>query len=154
MEKLQRAVQLYKEDKLLQSARILEKVKDNLNELLNDKTGDSDLQETAAELRKRLNEPEVLRIAAESEEVNTLKKSLESKIGWTLSYDGAQTKVWYRKEAGTASHSMLVEGEIEAPLLNLAALLYEAEFVYRTAWFVNPCGCSKGMRACKTGCSF
>lgn len=136
MDKLDDAVRLYKADKLLQSARVLEEVNAQLGSLLRASSPSPEDAATAASLEARLSDPEVQRIALEAEEVASLKASFESKDGWTLSYDGAQSKVWYRAEAGTASHSMLVEGEIEAPLLNLAALMYEADLYPDLLWFV------------------
>lgn len=137
MDKLDEVLRLYKADKLLQSARVLEEVKAYLATLSGSPSPSPEDAATVAKLKARLDDPEVKRIDFEADEVASLKRSFESKSGWTLSYDGPSSKVWYRAETGTTSHSMLVEGEIEAPLLSLAALMYEADLYSELLWFVH-----------------
>lgn len=137
MEKLTRVLDLYKEDKLLQSARVLEELTAYVHTTLNDVNVSGSQKEEALRVQERLEQSDVKRIVAEIGEVRHLKESLNSKNGWSLSYDGAETKVWYRREPSSSSHSMLVEGNIVAPLINVAALLYELDLYSDLLWFIK-----------------
>lgn len=136
MDKLQRVLDLHKSDKLLQSARLLEELQSEVNATLSDSPNEAKKSEAHA-IQERLKQPDVQRIVTEVAEVHNLKESLKSTNGWTLSYDGTETKVWYRREPNSSSHSMLVEGNIVAPLLNVAALLYEADLFSDLLWFIK-----------------
>lgn len=137
LDELQKAVELYHDDKLLQSARLIANVKEQVERVLNNPEAIAKDTEYATKVNNRLQDDDLRCIASEVAEVELLKKSLHSKAGWTLSYNGTQTKVWYRRETDKVSHSMLVEGQIRAPLLNLAALLYEADLYSELLWFVQ-----------------
>ncbi len=123
MEHLDRALELHSSDKLLQCARALEAA--------------SEAGEGDAAVRRRLESDEFRAIRAEVAELRHFTTSLDNDDGWTLSYDGAKTKVWYRKERGNATHTMRISGLIRAPLLNLAALLYEADLYSELLWFIQ-----------------
>lgn len=71
-------------------------------------------------------------------EANTLREKLSScTSSWTPSYTGENTRVWYRKEENTHSHSILTEGIIRAPLVNIAVLIYEADLYQHLFWYVS-----------------
>lgn len=123
---------LYHEDKLLHCSRILTDLNSKLG--LSDLSSDDTVQE---ELRKRLTSKFVQQIQTECTDVDALKEALNDKENWTLSYDGADTKVWYRRESGSATHSLRIEGTIRAPLINVAALLYESDLYNRLFWYVT-----------------
>lgn len=121
MEQLNQAIELYNSDKLLQCARAIKQAKESK---------DKGVQE-------RLKSDEFRKILNDVKELDHFTRSLDNDDGWTLSYDGTKTKVWYRKEKGNATHTMRISGLIRAPLLNLAALLYEADLYSELLWFIQ-----------------
>lgn len=105
---LAHAEELYAADKLFQSARLIESVEAAADAVLADPRAAGDLQSVAQRVKARLHSPELRQIRAESEEADELRRELHSEERWTLSYDGADTKVWYREE-GSSAHSFRVE---------------------------------------------
>ncbi|KAI0566495.1 START-like protein [Gracilaria domingensis] len=135
--RLEEIKSLYQVDKILQVSRVLSTVRDDIETLKSSPLPQS--QQLLEEIQNTLSNPPYVRIASECSQLETLREGLstEHRDGWTISYDGAQTKVWYRNEANTSSHSILIEGEIHAPLLNVAALIYEADLYERLFWYVT-----------------
>lgn len=121
--KLDEVIELYKVDKLLQAGRLLSQVKSA-----------ADLTDA---IHARLRTQQLTQISGECREIRDVIATLDSADGWTLSYDSASTKVWYRREAHTSTHTMRVDGTIRAPLLNLVTLLYEADLYKDLLWFVE-----------------
>lgn len=122
----------YYEDRLLQCSRILADLDSKLR--LSDPSEDASIQE---ELQRRLKSQFVQQVLAECAQVGALKKMLNEEENWTLSYDGTDTKVWYRREKDTATHTVRINGTIRAPLVNVAALLYESDLYQRLFWYVT-----------------
>lgn len=133
---LQDIRQLYHADKLLQCSRLLEPLIAHLSGASSVKSDPPVNSKHRTALRKVLETEEFKRIQTECAEVHAFKKALSLSDGWNLSYDGDETKVWYRREANTSSHSILIEGTIRAPLLNIAALLYESDLYHNLFWYV------------------
>lgn len=123
---------LYHEDKLLHCSRILTNLKSEVAQ--GDPSSNPSVQE---ELQKRLASQFIQQVQAECAQVAALKKALNDQENWTLSYDGIETKVWYRRESDTSTHSLRIEGTIRAPLINVASLLYESDLYERLFWFVT-----------------
>ncbi|CDF40859.1 unnamed protein product [Chondrus crispus] len=122
---------LYNDSKLFSASRILSSLEGELEA--------NDAKCTTAELKAleaALATPFFARLRRECEEAQQLRILLEDRQGWTLSYNGSETRVWYRREPGMQSHSILTEGIIRAPLLNVAALMYEADLYERLFWYV------------------
>lgn len=121
---------LYDADKLLSASRLLSSLD---TELKSSSASTPHLQSLEAELST----PFFTRVRRECTEVHRLRTLLHDRSGWTLSYSGAETRVWYRREEGMPSHSILTEGTIRAPLLNVAALIYEADLYEQLFWYVT-----------------
>lgn len=121
---------MYDSDKLLSASRLLYSL-------------DAELKSTSCStphlqsLQTELSTPFFTRVRHECTEVHRLRTLLHDRTGWTLSYSGAETRVWYRREEGMPSHSILTEGTIHAPLLNVAALMYEADLYEQLFWYVT-----------------
>ncbi|CAN8068960.1 unnamed protein product [Agarophyton chilense] len=133
--RLEEIKKLYDVDKLLQASRLLSSLLADIEVLKSSSSPHS--QPLVEEIQNTLSNPPYIRIAAECSQIENLREGLSSKHGWITSYDGAQTKVWYRREPHTSSHSILIEGEIRAPLLHVAALIYEADLYERLFWYVT-----------------
>lgn len=127
---LERVHQLYREDKLLQCSRLLTELRDQLTRL---QTSDKPL---ASDLQSKLNTEFIQTVQRECDEVHAFKQALGDDQGWTLSYDGTDTRVLYRREESTSTHSIQIVGTIQAPLVNIAALLYEADLYHQLFWYV------------------
>lgn len=127
---------LYESDKHLASARALSTLQQTITTYL---TSDSTSQKAQAQsIQAALESPPYPKILRELAEVQHLRTALHTKdASWTLSYSSAQTRVWYRREPNTATHSILTEGEIRAPLVNVAALIYEADLYEQLFWYVT-----------------
>lgn len=100
MDHVERARSLFADDKLLQAKRPLDEARAALQALAPGEAADA--------LRARLEAPDVRRMQQEIGDVHALMEALNSSEGWTLSYGGASTKVWYRHEHGAAAHSLRV----------------------------------------------
>lgn len=132
----------YQNDKLLKCGQLLREVRTILNDAKNNDNNskDDDVDTKRAVIiraQERLNTEPIRGIAAECAQVDAFKISLKEDNGWTLSYDGAETKVWYKREEGTASHSIRIKGMIRAPLINIAALLYESDLYKQLFWYIT-----------------
>jgi hypothetical protein len=57
--------------------------------------------------------------------------------GWINCYAGASTRVDYRPDPDKVSHTMRAQGEIRAPLRDVAALLNEPDLFPSVFWFVT-----------------
>lgn len=121
---------LYQDSKIFQASRILASLEEEL------KAKDVIAPKVQA-LHTELASPFFVRLRRECEEARRLRKLLRDRSDWTLSYRGSETRVWYRREPGMQSHSILTEGTIRAPLLNLAALIYEADLYEQLFWYVT-----------------
>lgn len=122
--------ELYSSNKLFAASRLLS----TLDAKLSSKTTpETELKS----LKHELSTPFFSRVRRECAEAHHLRTLLHDRSGWTLSYGGAETRVWYRREPGMPSHSILTEGTIRAPLLNVAALIYEADLYEQLFWYVN-----------------
>lgn len=130
------ATNLYDDNKLLQASRVLYSLQDKLTALLNDCTSDAITRQAALDAKARLAVSPFPNILSDLAEVQALRDKLNSSDGWILSYDGPETKVWYRPEA-TSSHSILIEGTIRAPLINVTALIQEADLYPSLFWYVT-----------------
>lgn len=135
MSKLEQVEALYGDDKLLRCSRILSELTIELDSM----KGTS--MDMASVLQEKLDSPFFQRVQCECEEVHAFKQALNDDQGWTLSYDGADTKVHYRREPDTSSHSILITGTIRAPLVNIAALLYEADLYPSLFWYIVSSSC-------------
>lgn len=134
-EHLQHLHDRYHEDKLVQCCRLLTGLRNYHKTLL---TTDP---QAAALLQSKLSTPFVKQVDDECAQLRDFTASLEDDVGWTLSYDGADTKVWYRREEGTTSHSIRIHGTIRAPLINIAALLYESDLYAQFLWYITDSTC-------------
>lgn len=123
---------LYRQDKILQCSRLL----DSLHERLRALKSPNPSCPVAAHLQASLTSPAVASIQSECEQLRKFQANLRNTDGWNLSYDGADTKVWYRPEPNSTMHAIRVEGTIHAPLINIAALLYEADLYHQLFWYV------------------
>lgn len=132
---LQRLHDLYYEDKLVQCSQLLAELHDFR------KTLSSTDAAAAALLQKKISTPLIKQVDDECAQLGTFQSALDHDIGWTLSYDGADTKVWYRREEDTNSHSIRIHGTIRAPLINIAALLYESDLYESLLWYVTNSTC-------------
>lgn len=121
---------LYNKDKLLQASRALNELRDQLQTRGSSET-------SYAVLLKQLASSPFTRIIEECEEVHRLQEALHSTENWTLSYEGVETKVEYRREPQTNSHTVRTSGLIRAPLTNVAALIYEADLYEQLFWYVT-----------------
>ncbi|KAA8491557.1 hypothetical protein FVE85_2572 [Porphyridium purpureum] len=72
----------------------------------------------------------------ESEVLKTLEL-LRSEEGWQISYEGNNTKVWYRQSANSSLNTFKVEGTLLAPVVNVAALLNEIDLFGELFWFMR-----------------
>lgn len=143
--KLDQIETLYRDDKLLKCAQLLREVRTALNDENHnsDPTNNNDVDDIESKsaiisrAKEQLNTTTIRGIEAECKQVEAFKLSLKEDSGWTLSYDGAETKVWYKREEGTASHSIRIKGTIRAPLINIAALLYESDLYHELFWYVT-----------------
>ena len=69
-----------------------------------------------------------------AEEINRLLAAFDDEDGWTtVREDGDGNRTQYRAEEDLGTHSFKVEGVIEAPLMRVAACLYEVELFHH--WF-------------------
>lgn len=125
---------LYYQDKILQCSWLLQKIKEEYH-LDN---GDQDAGDTTL---TPLNVKLLKTIELECAQVVAFKQALAQNDGWTLSYNGTDTKVWYRREIGASTHSIQLSGTIRAPLVNIAALLYESDLYHELFWYVTSSAC-------------
>lgn len=126
---LSNLIRLYEADKHFAASRLLDTLDTHLSQ--------SNLTSHLTALRQILSTPYFIRLRAECAQVHNLRTALQSTTGWIPSYIGESTRVWYRPEEHTASHSVLIEGVIRAPLLNVAALVYEADLYPQLFWYVT-----------------
>lgn len=135
--KLETVKELFKSDKLFQASRLLADIQASIKATRDSdssSTTDAESARKAADVLKKAPFP---RILSECNEVHAFRKSLRSTDGWILSYDGTNTKVWYRRETTTSSHTIRIEGQIRAPLINVAALIYEIDLCEKLLWYVT-----------------
>lgn len=153
---------LYKDDKILDCLRLLRNVSRQYEVLSSG--GNSTLssvastcsQVTEKDVRDRLESALFRRIRDEGERAEKLYESVmtepkphgdgdNQEDGWVLSYNGTDTKVWYKKneqedyddENAAGIHSIRIQGTIQAPLLHVAALLYESDLYSSLFWYVS-----------------
>jgi len=74
-------------------------------------------------------------ILRQVQESNALLAELASNDGWTMVRDYGGTQTLIRKEEGKDLFSFKVVGEVDAPLLNITAVIYEIDLYPK--WF--PC---------------
>lgn len=134
---LEKVKACHRDDRLLQASRILDSIQKDIDALESHPSKTDEDTIILNQARDALQEPPFPRIFRECQEIASLRESLHSKEGWTLSYDGSDTSVWYRRESHTSSHSILTEGTICAPLVHVAALLYEADLYQQLFWYVT-----------------
>ncbi|PXF42782.1 hypothetical protein BWQ96_07489 [Gracilariopsis chorda] len=132
---LEKVQELYKLDKLLQASRILSIMRSEIESLKSSVSVTS--QQLAEKYEKCLLNPPYPTIVSECSQLESLREALHSEHDWTVSYNGVETKVWYRREPNTSTHSILIEGYIRAPLLHVAALVYESDVYERLFWYVT-----------------
>lgn len=134
-EKLQQLKTFYRAKKLFQASRVLSSLNSDIDEL---KTSSStSLKQTAHDLETKLSTPPFLKIQSLCAQVAEVQDGFADSGDWTVSYNGEVTKVWYRKHPRTGAHSILIEGEIRAPFLHVAALMYESDLYDRLFWYVT-----------------
>lgn len=134
---LDEVTRLYEGDKLLHAAEMIHTIDTRICSVLQSSDSSHSKRAAAILARHRLRRPPYSQICSDCDRFHELRESLHSKDGWTLSYDGTETKVWYRREEHTSSHSILTEGLIRAPLVNVAALIYEADLYPSLFWYVS-----------------
>ena len=78
--------------------------------------------------------PLISRVKDELGELERTCSSSAIDSSWTVLDNGAsgdKIATYYRTEAGSGTHSFLVSGLVQAPLLNLVAMLKEAQLLYK-----------------------
>mmetsp|Transcript_9446 Transcript_9446/g.19920 ORF Transcript_9446/g.19920 Transcript_9446/m.19920 type:complete len:382 (+) Transcript_9446:174-1319(+) len=138
------AVEYFRLDKHFQSARVLQNVEREIETALKsiqDETERSRVQAGVESVYGRYGETKLIR-QIEGEVLNVLELA-RSEEDWTLSYDGSSAKVWYRAERAENSsksnglHAFKARAELNAPVVNLCALLNETELFAELFWFVR-----------------
>jgi|Transcript_6458 hypothetical protein len=122
VQQLQKASDLYKEDKTLQAHAVVCDVEAQL------KTAALSEEEKQA-LHTRLSEDATIReIRQEAERVAHLRQTLSSDDLWTVVSDRFGVRTLFREDEETHPfHLIRVEGYVEAPLLDLLAILCEID---------------------------
>lgn len=134
-EKLQSFSTLYATDKILQCARLLKELNSTIHTL---EAGNPSDRVIGLLLRQNLEQQSYFKQAlTDCAQLTTLLSALDDVRDWTLSYDGVDTKVWYRRETETSSHSVRIRGTLHAPLLNVLALVYEVDLYQSLFWFFS-----------------
>lgn len=132
---LEKVHELYRNDKLLQASRLLSILRSEIESLKSSISSES--QQLGEKYEKYLLNPPYSRIVSECSQLESLREALHAERDWSVSYNGVETKVWYRREPNTNTHSILIEGYIRAPLLHVAALIYESDIYERLFWYVT-----------------
>lgn len=141
---------LYKDDRILDCLTLIRDVERQLEHVAATPADDTTEDITIArEIREILDGEVFRRIKREGERAERLYTTLTADgahpqgdqlpnqdAGWTLSYDGPETKVWYKKN-DDGFHSIRMQGSINAPLLHVAALLYESDLYAYLFWYVT-----------------
>ena len=109
-DELSEVFSLYNDDKIMDSIKLLEKLKEKYNRDFND---DHVIRE----------------IQSDYNDIREVFQSVQDKDGWVSESSGA-IKVSYKNVPGTKTYSILTEGEIDVPIFNFITLLYEADLYH------------------------
>jgi hypothetical protein len=71
--------------------------------------------------------PFVIRLRAEVNEVQRILADIRDVSRWNLMKDADGVSTFYRNEAGSPVHSLRIQGQVKSSLVNIAALISEAD---------------------------
>ena len=106
-EELSQVFSLYQDGKIVESIRLLEKLKQK---------HDRDFFEYSI----------VQEIESDYKDIRNIYEYLQDRQGWVLDSKG-KISVSYKNIPGTPTYSLLTEAEIDVPLFNFITLLYETD---------------------------
>mmetsp|Transcript_9033 Transcript_9033/g.27151 ORF Transcript_9033/g.27151 Transcript_9033/m.27151 type:complete len:347 (+) Transcript_9033:88-1128(+) len=135
----EQALAFYGADKLFQAIRVFEQLENSIGAATGSTSELSESErELVEEIRHKLdNDASILEMKKRSKECFELLRDCDSTDNWEMRYNGQSTKVWYKREPGSAIHSVKTEGIISADFIRLASLIYETDLYPLFWWFVR-----------------